>query len=167
MDIHPNIPVEQTTRRSGRNPLLLAAAGSFIVAALHATMPFFLPEAYRFFGGPGQINFADKGAELVIVVECYCLSAIFAVWGLYALSGAGVLRRLPLLRLGLLVIGGVYTLRGLLLIQEIIASLQGKMQGIEYQMCFSVVSLLIGIFYLAGIIRAWKDLSQLNSRPGK
>jgi hypothetical protein len=165
--IRPNISIEQTTARRGRIALLLAAGGSLGVAALHVAIPLIGTEAYRFFGAPNMAEIVEAGVALRAALITFSLAAIFAVWGLYALSGAGVLRRLPLLRLGLLVIGGIYTLRGLLLIQEIIASIQGKMREPQYFMWFSVVSLVIGIFYLTGTIRAWKDLSLSNSKLEK
>ena len=39
--------------------------------------------------------------------------ATLAVWAAYGLSGAGVIRRLPLLRLALVLISGAYLVRGL------------------------------------------------------
>jgi len=43
------------------------------------------------------------------------LTVVFGVWAAYALSGVVMVRRLPLLRTGLLAIGTIYTLRGVLL----------------------------------------------------
>lgn len=49
---------------------------------------------------------------------------IFVIFGLYALSGARVIRRLPLLRLGLLLIGLLYPLVGINFIFQVLAMLQ-------------------------------------------
>ncbi len=91
------------------------------------------------------------------------VALIFAIWGLYGLSGAGLLRRLPLLRLALLVIGAIYTLRGLLLIPLLLASL-GLLASPEpilpQALLASLVSLLIGCLYLAGTFTAWRDLKK-------
>src|SRR4051812_20965957 len=42
-----------------------------------------------------------------------CIAAVLGVWTLYALSGAGVIRRLPFLRLALTLIAAVYLARGI------------------------------------------------------
>jgi hypothetical protein len=165
--LHPESSVQPTPNRRGRTALLLAAGCSLAIALLHAVIPFIGPKAYRFFGGFNQANTVEAGAAPRAALITLSLAAIFAVWGFYALSGAKVLRRLPLLRLGLLAIGGIYTLRGLQLILEIIASLQGKMREPQYFMWFSVVSLVVGIFYLVGTALAWSDLSLSNSKSGK
>jgi hypothetical protein len=49
---------------------------------------------------------------------------MFAAWGAYALSGAGVIRQLPLLRAMLITIGVIYILRSLLLPSELVKVLQ-------------------------------------------
>jgi hypothetical protein len=71
----------------------------------------------------------------------------FAGFGLYGLSGAGLIRRLPLLRLGLLVIGAIYTLRGLVLIYDLIGLFNGAPL---HPAIFSLVALLVGLCYLIG-----------------
>lgn len=53
------------------------------------------------------------------------LALVFMAWGLYALSSAGILRRLPRLHTTLLVIGAIYALRGLQLVVDAAALLRG------------------------------------------
>jgi hypothetical protein len=65
-------------------------------------------------------------------------------------QGAGCIRRLPLLRTGLLVIGGLYTLRGLMLIPGSLIAL-GLVQASEsappQELFASLVALSIGVLY--------------------
>lgn len=68
------------------------------------------------------------------------------------------------MRLGLLLIGGIYTLRGLQLIPQVVATLQGTFRGPQRFLCLSALSLAIGVCYLVATERAWKDLG-LSSHP--
>ncbi len=115
------------------------------------------PALSIYFGAPPDL-LANPAA---LLITSLVVALIFAIWGLYGLSGAGLLRRLPLLRLGLLVIGAIYTLRGLLLIPLLLAGL-GLLPSPEpilpQALLASLVSLLIGCLYLVGAIAAWRDL---------
>lgn len=135
---------------SSRRWLLLAAAGSFAVALLHAVIIFVGPSAYRYFGAGDLAPLAEQGSAMPALIT-FCLVILFAVWGVYALSGAGVVRRLPLLRVALILIAAIYTLRGLLLIPELVQLGRGGLA--EPRMAvFSAVSLAIGILHIAGLM---------------
>jgi hypothetical protein len=56
---------------------------------------------------------ATLAAGLVVTI-------LFVLSGLYALAGANTIRRLPLLRSGLVAIGVIYALRGLFLLPELL-----------------------------------------------
>ena len=77
------------------------------------------------------------------------------------MAGAGYVRSLPLLRLGLLGSGSVYALRGLLVVPLllIMACVLQSPELIPPQgLASSLVSLFIGILYLAGTITGWHEL---------
>lgn len=68
---------------------------------------------YRYFGAGEVIaRLAEQGSPVPALVTLG-VGAVFAVFAVRAFSGAGLVGRLPLLRSGLLVIGAIYTLRGL------------------------------------------------------
>jgi hypothetical protein len=69
--------------------------------------------------------------------------------GAYALSGAGLIRPLPWLRAGIVVIGVIYVLRGLMLPSEITQVVQGS-RPFRF-LVFSSGSLAIGLLYLFGV----------------
>ncbi len=82
---------------------------------------------------------------------------MLALWGLYAFSGAGVIRRLPLLKLVLAIISLIYILRGVLGIplaiyidHPYLNELEGKMTFMVFS---SAISLVFGLFYLIGLIQ--------------
>ena len=84
---------------------------------------------------------------------------ILVIFGLYALSGAGSIPRLPLLRLGLIGISSLYLLRGLFFILTlfvILGILEGEIliQGVISDLVF----LAAGIAYAAGTVLNWKEI---------
>src|SRR3712207_5109224 len=90
--------------------LIVGAALSALAAMLHVGCILFGAPWYRFFGaGERMARMAAAGHWYPAAVTS-CIVVILSVWSLYALSGAGVIRRLPLLRLTLFVITGIYLL---------------------------------------------------------
>jgi hypothetical protein len=77
-----------------------------------------------------------------------------ALFGLYALSGAGKIRRLSVLRTGLIVVTSIYLLRGLLAIPQIPVVL--KHPDLMRSFVFSVISLLVGALHLAGVMHLYR-----------
>lgn len=92
--------------------LTVAALLCFGIALLHGAMIFMGPDAYVYFGAP-QLGRAEARGYAYPDQMTVGLVLVFSAFGAYALSGAGRMRRLPLLRIGLVLIGAVFTLRGL------------------------------------------------------
>ena len=93
---------------------LLAFAGAIIQAAIG-----FVPEWSAAVGAGDALT---SNPPLLLAL-CLLMVMVFAICGLYGLSGAGLIRRLPLLRLGLFVIGLVCTLNGVPLLFQLPAVL--------------------------------------------
>ncbi|HZP65719.1 MAG TPA: hypothetical protein VFB32_05365, partial [Rudaea sp.] len=92
--------------------LVAGAALSALAALLHIGCIVFGAPWYRFFGaGERMAQLAAAGSAFPAVVTA-CIATVLMVWAVYALSGAGVIARLPLLKPVLLVITGIYLLRG-------------------------------------------------------
>lgn len=120
------------------------------MALLHLAIIFVGASAYRYFGAADLAPLAEQGSAMPALITSL-LVILFAVWGAYALSGAGVLRPLPLLRVALVLIAAIYTLRGLAVIPELIQMARGGLA--EPRMAvFSAVSLAIGVLYIAGLM---------------
>lgn len=138
---------------TGGETLALSGLLSFAIALLHVAMVPIGAPAYRFFTAPPElVRLAERGSALPAVVTL-AIAAVFAVWGLYGLSGAGLMRRLPLLRTAIAAIAGIYTLRGLFLIPQIFGG-----AGPRRSLAFSGVSLTIGVAYWIGLRRSWQRL---------
>lgn len=143
---------------TGNQWLKMGGILSFAVALLHLVIIFIGAPAYRYFGaGEDMAKWAESGS-LFPAMMTLALVAIFAFWGLYAFSGAGMVRRLPLLRIALLLIGAIYTLRGLAVFQQILQIVTSSQQVEAREVVFSSVSLVIGLAYLIGTVINWRGL---------
>lgn len=133
--------------------LVFAGVLSFAVALLHAAIGF-SPTLSLYFGAPEALV---KNIYTLIIV-CLFIAVIIAIFGLYAISGAGYIRPLPWLKQILAVISGIYILKGLLFIPELMVVLGIFDMSIPVAprfVVFSIGSLLIGLIYLIGTIGGW------------
>ena len=78
------------------------------------------------------------------------------LWALYALSGAGIIRRLPLLRTALCVISAIFLLRGLAFVA--IMPLFPE-NSVLFWLVSSTICLFIGALFALGTVKAWHYLS--------
>ena len=136
--------------------LSIAAILSFSVAIFQAIISF-SPTWSLYFGAPAEM----VAKPLLLLVLGEACAVIFAVFGLYALSGAGYIRSLPKIQWSLLAIGLIYTFRGLLVVPLLLSwigliRLQEATEPTALQS--SLVSLFIGVVYLIGIGLGWKQL---------
>ena len=149
---------------AGKSSLLVAAAGSLAIALLHlAIWMSGSPAWYAWFGARGLGELAARGS-IVPTLFTLPIAALFAVFGAYALSAAGFIRRLPLLKTVLVLLALIYTLRGLVLILDLFA-LVTVLNYPPRAAVFSGVSLSIGLAYSIGTIRAWPRLRKTPIQP--
>lgn len=137
---------------------LLVAGGtlSALAAVMHLGCIVFGAPWYRFFGAGEQMaRMAELGLWQPTVATLVIASALL-VWSLYALSGAGLVRRLPLLRSVLVAITAVYLMRGLFGFLAMPAWVPGRSDA--FWLWSSGICLLIGVVHLVGLWRAWPRL---------
>jgi len=140
-----------------RNPYLIAGGVmSALISLLHIILAV-KPDLYRYIGPDSSAltEMAGQGAGIITVLTVV-LALIFAIWALYGFSGAGLIRRLPLLRAGLIAISAIYILRALFLPTEINMVLT---EGYPFRfVVFSTISLTAGLLYLIGFLKQRKSL---------
>jgi len=133
--------------------LIAGALLSALAAALHVGCIAFGAPWYRFFGaGERMAQMAIAGSWYPTVVTA-AIASVLAMWSLYALSGAAVIRALPLLRPALCLITAIYLLRGLAILP---LALLGKTT--PFWWWSSTICLLIGIVHLIGLSQVWARL---------
>ena len=139
-----------------RTWLIVGGVLSALAALLHLAIIAGRPDWYRFFGaGEGMARAAARG-ELRPTLFAIGIAAILLVWAAYALSGAGLIPRLPLLRTGLIAISAVYLLRGLAP-AALLLFRPGLMSPFVWWS--SAVVLVYGLVYAIGTCAAWPRLS--------
>jgi hypothetical protein len=139
--------------------LIAGGVMSALISLLHIILAIY-PSLYRYIG-PDQsalTEMAEQGSSITTMVSV-ALAILFAIWAIYAFSGSGLIRPLPLLRFALIAISVIYILRALFLPSEINMVLN---QGYPFRfIVFSTISLVVGLLYLFGLLRQ----NRYSTRP--
>ena len=133
------------------NPfLLIGGVASFMIALAHFAL-MFNPSGYRLIGEDNLADMHEQGSSIPLGITIGTV-ILFFIWGIYALSGAGLLPPLPLLKGALIAMGIFYLMRSVVLPMELF-----KMISENYPrrlVFFSSGALILGILYLIGVFIA-------------
>lgn len=141
------------------SPYLLAGAVlSALAAVLHVCCIFFGPSWYRFFGAGERMAQLSAAGHIAPTLITSAIAALLAIWSLYALSGAGAVPRLPLVRVALCAITGIYLLRGIAGLG--LAALSPGERSVAFWVWSSLICLGIGALHLVGTRQVWSQLSR-------
>lgn len=141
-----------------RNPMLIIGGVLSVAASLlHVVVIAGGPDWYRFFGaGEGMAQMAERG-EITPILTTLAIASVLAIWAAYAFAGAGLIRRLPLMRTALVLISAIYLLRGLVLVPAFIINPGGVLPFVLWS---SLIVLVYGVCYAVGTWIAWPSLSK-------
>jgi len=145
-----------------KNWLKIAAGLSFFMAVAQTVISL-SPAAAAYFMAPPPL--LENRWRLFLIGEAAAL--VLVLFGLYALSGAGVIRRLPLLRLGLIGISSLFLLRGLFVVFSVLAIL-GILEGqllIQGEIS-TLVFLAAGIAFAVGTVLNWRAMQVRGQASG-
>ena len=136
--------------------LLFGGLLSGLAALLHIAIIIGGPQWYRFFGAGEELaSMAEKGSWYPAVLT-FGIAVVLLLWALYAFSGAGLIRRFPLLKVGLVVISAIYLIRGLAFIPAYIV----KPEIVDdFLIWSSLICLVYGFSYAIGTRQVWAKLS--------
>jgi putative oxidoreductase len=138
--------------------LVVAAALSFTAAFLHILVIVGGPEWYRFFGaGEGMATLAERGSPRPAIITSAIAFVLF-LWGLYALSAAGLFIKLPLLTLGVVLITAIYLLRGIAGIYFALnpSLAVAQVQTTNFWWWSSIICMFYGAVHLVGLYHYWQ-----------
>ncbi|MBA3672864.1 MAG: hypothetical protein H0W68_12705 [Gemmatimonadaceae bacterium] len=134
-----------TSANRARRALRTAGWANIAIAFAQATGLIWAWRMFRAVGIEADMReLATQGTALPYVLTLITCAA-FAVFGLYGLSGAADIRRLPLLRAGLVSIAVIYVYRAT--VYEGIAAVR---DGATVQIVFAAIALVIGLCYAYG-----------------
>jgi hypothetical protein len=135
--------------------LVFGATLSGIAAALHLGIIVKGASWYRFFGaGEKFAQAAERGERWPDVITCGIALVLFT-WAAYALSGAGVIGRLPLLKYALIAITAIYLVRGLAIV---LMWFFAREQINSFWVWSSLICLGFGIVHAIGVAQVWRTL---------
>jgi uncharacterized protein YhhL (DUF1145 family) len=135
--------------------LIIAALLSGIAALLHVGIVFGGAAWYRFFGAGERMATAAAAGRRYPAIVTFGIASMLALWAAYALSGAGMIPPLPLLKAALSVITAVYLLRGLVAVAMLIGA---RDRLTPFWIWSSAICLMYGVVHLLGLAQAWKTL---------
>jgi len=147
---------------AGASWLNAGAAASLAIALLHLAMIPVGEAAYAFFTAPSwMIDAARRGSFLPALVTLG-VAGVFALFAACARWGAREAGR-PGLRVLLVGIGGIYTLRGAVIVPEAVLVWHA---GFPLRaLAFSSIALVIGVVHLVGTGRSWARLGRIDTAP--
>ena len=127
--------------------LRLGASLHFLIAIGHLACLFFLEKAFRAYDILDDMKHLCFGQEWLLYAITVCLAVGFAIAGFYALSATGDIRKLPLQRLAIIAIVGLYSVR-------VIVGAVWLLHEFSYLQFFStLVPALLVYCYLPGLRR--------------
>jgi hypothetical protein len=136
--------------------LIMASTCSAFAALAHLGCIIFGGDWYRYFGAGEQMARMAEAGHWYPTVVTSIIVLLLTLWSLYALSGAHVILRLPLLRLGLVVISLIYLLRGIAFVA--IMPLFPE-NSLTFWLVSSGICLFIGMLYSIGTFQSWSSLN--------
>ena len=152
---------------SGNKVLIFAGICSIVISILHIAIIIGGADWYRFFGAGEEMAVMAESSSLYPASLTMVIAIVFGLWGSYALSGAGLIRKLPLIKLALVLISSVYLLRGLAGIPLIMFIDHPYFEELNSSMTFmlvsSALSILFGVLYTIGTVKCWHGLSKVKT----
>jgi hypothetical protein len=106
--------------------------------------------------GKQMAHLADAGHWYPTVVTSFIAGILF-IWSLYALSGAGVIRRLPLLRVALCAITAIYLVRSVAFIPLMPHFPENS---ISFWFWSSSICFVFGLMHFIGTWQVWPKLKK-------
>ena len=139
--------------------LITAGILSALASLLHIGCIYFGASWYRFFGaGEHMAKLAEQGSLKPTMITAGIV-IVLAIWSLFAFSAAGLIIKLPLMRLALITITAVYLLRGISGIFIAATSVPTAIgNSNEFWLWSSAICLTFGVVHLIGVKQQWASL---------
>ena len=126
---------------------------SLAFAVFQVSAIFWPPEFVSYLGGPAKMQATNP---LGYAALCVIIGIMVAIAGFYAISGAGKIRHLPLLRTMLIFVTAIYLLRGLTFISDIIIIQKNPDKDLTHFLIFSLIAFCVGLVHLTGLIKFFR-----------
>ena len=140
---------------SGAQALVIGGSLSAAAALAHLLCIVVGAPAYRFMGAGEKMARAAEAGKLEPVLVTLVIAVVLFAWAAYALSGAGVISHLPLVKLGLPAICAGYLGRAVAfpLLKPYFPENSQNFWLISSGICF-----VIGLLHVYGVVSLWQVL---------
>jgi hypothetical protein len=133
----------------------IASGIALFGAIIHWIAPFIGYDWYAFLGAPTWVLESVREQSLAAPAGAAAIGGLMATCALYSLSGAAVIPRLPLLRLGIVTIALICLARGLVLLPYLLL-VPGTFT--PFNVIGSAIWLIAGLGFATGGVRRWRQL---------
>ncbi|WP_448246143.1 hypothetical protein [Thalassotalea agariperforans] len=137
-------------------PLMFGALFSAFAALAHVGCIVFGGDWYRFFGAGEEMALMAEAGDAYPTIVTSVIVLILSIWSLYGLSGAGIIAKLPLIRIALVIISSIYILRG---VSFVFLMPMLPENSLVFWLVSSTICLSIGMLYSIGTYQSWSKLS--------
>ncbi len=127
----------------------------FLIAILHVMIIIVGPSAYRYFGAGEDLSTLAEQQSIIPTLVTAFIATVIAMFGLYAFSGAGEITRMPFLGPILIIIGSIFSLRGLILPIQLFQLLTRPHRVEIKEIFFSIIAMITGYCFLYGTYLNW------------
>lgn len=135
--------------------LVIGGSLSAFAALLHLGCIYFGAPWYRFFGAGEEMAILAEQGSIQPTIVTSVIFIILTTWSSYAFSAAGLIKKLPLIRLALILITFIYLARG---IAGFFLIYQPMGRSAEFWLWSSTICLTIGLTHLFGLRQQWAKL---------
>ncbi len=135
--------------------LIVGGVLSIIASLLHVAIVLGGGDWYRFFGAGEELAAMDEAGAIYPKLLTLGIAAVLFSWALYAFSGAGLFKRLPLIRPILFTIAAIYLVRGFGLVPLWLFWPEHVSAFVVWS---SFVCMIYGLCYAMGTWQVWNNL---------
>lgn len=135
---------------------LIAAGIAFFGALIHWIAPLLGVDWYRFLTSPRWVVQSARDQTWQAPVGAAVIGGLMFMCGLYACSGAGLIKRIPLLRTALCFIAALCIVRGSLIF-PLMYKIPERLTAFDITASF--VWLIAGLCFALGTVLSWRLLS--------
>ncbi|MFH0781778.1 MAG: hypothetical protein V2B20_07455 [Pseudomonadota bacterium] len=144
----------------GNRLLIIGGTLTGIAALLHLAMILGGPDWYLFFGAGEEMAKLAASRSSCPAMNAAGIAVILSIWTLYAFSGAGLIRRLPFQRSVLVLVAGVFLMRGIVGVPMVLLMDDPYAMELRARMTFVVVTSAVifslGLCYAIGTALLWR-----------
>ncbi|WNO11653.1 hypothetical protein [Teredinibacter sp. KSP-S5-2] len=140
--------------------LLSGGVFSIVAAMLHIAIIIGGPDWYLFWGAGEEMASLAENGSWIPPITTFGIFMVLLVWGLYALSGASLIIKLPFLKTVLVIVSSAYTIRGLWLPYALFFNPDDMT---SFMVWTSLTSLAVGIVHIVGAKQVWLSLSGIQT----